>query len=231
VVALTTAATVLVGGGAAAALGASSDADLLSDDFSQGMGQWSTSGGDWQVDQDGRLRQNQVGPDNARATAGSTQWTDYAAQSRVQPTEFGADGAFAGISVRATEATIFARLVLVAAGRAEVQVVRGGQVSVVASGPAVVTPGVWHTLRLEGRGESLKGYVDGNPVSPTGPGGTVGLSPTGQIGLQTAQAAATFDDIRVTGLNGTDSGSTPAPDVTTGPAPTTRRSPQRGRPS
>lgn len=223
-VAFTAAAAVLAGGGAVAAL-AATNTTLLRDDFSAGLGKWRTSGGNWWVNQSARLRQGTVTQGTARATAGSGQWTDYAVQSRVQPNKFAADGGFAGISARTTGATTFARLVLVAAGRAEVQVVRGRQVSVLASAAGHVTPGTWHTLRLEVRGKDVRGYVDGRQVPSTGYGSTAGLAVSGQVGLQTAQGTATFDNVRVTRLGG----STPSP-APSGTMPTVLPQPSSPQP-
>lgn len=205
-VALTAAAVVLGGGGAVSAR-TGSDAALLSDDFTSGMGGWTTTGGRWWVNGAGRMRQGTVNTGPSQATAGSPKWSDYQVKARVQPVRLGADGSYAGISARSARTGAFARLVLVAAGRAEVQVVRGRRVSVVASAPATVTLGRWYHLRLEVRGARIHGYVEdaevpavSGPAAGPGSGPAAGLSATGRVGLQTNRASVAFDNVRVTPL-------------------------------
>lgn len=200
VAAVSTSAAVSTAGtgtGSAALASSSGDTTLFADDFSAGMSRWTAAGGSWRVTPAGRLSQGST-TRSARAITGSGTWTDYTVQARVQPRRLTADGSFLGISARATGSTSYSRLVLLAAGRAEVQVVRRGRASVLASSPLTVVPGSWHTLRLEVQGATLRGSVDGVPVAPLTGAARATPAPSGWIGLDTSRATAQFDNVSVT---------------------------------
>ncbi|WP_204053091.1 right-handed parallel beta-helix repeat-containing protein [Microbispora siamensis] len=190
-------------------------ATLFGDDFEDGdTGGWSKSGGTWSVVSDGSaaLRQSKLPSDLARVFAGSTAWTDYAVQTRVRPITLSGATSYVGLAARSTSSTTFDRLVLTGEGRAELQAVRSGAVSVLASVPLVVVPGSWYTLRIEESGGTVRGYVDGTAV-----GSGASQSGKGRIGLQTLGATASFDDV--------EAGDVSSPSPSPSPSPSTSRSP------
>jgi hypothetical protein len=180
---------------------------LFADDFSAGtLNGWSKSGGTWSVvtDSSPALRQSKATTDLARAFAGTTGWTDYTVQARVKPVTTDGSAWFVGLAARSSSSTSFDRLVL-NAGTVQLQAVRSGTVTVLASAPLSTATGTWYTLRIEEAGTTVRGYVDGTLI-----GSGTGQSGKGRIGVQTNRAAASFDDVVVT-----STGSTPSPSPTT----------------
>jgi hypothetical protein len=161
------------------------------------------SGGSWSVLTDGSRVLGQTNPTAglARVFAGQTSWTGYSVQARVKPVSSAADG-FAGIAARSATSTSFDRLVLFG-DRTELQSVRGGQVTVLASSRVAVARGAWATLRLEESGGTVRALVDGTVI-----GQGASQSAAGRIGLQTYHATASFDAVSV------DSSTTPTPSST-----------------
>ncbi|WFE92919.1 LamG-like jellyroll fold domain-containing protein [Micromonospora sp. WMMD987] len=188
-----------------------SAATLFSDDFTDGnTAGWSKSGGSWGVVTDGSpaLRQSNADSDNARLFAGSTGWTDYTVQARVKPLSLGAAGQV-GLLARASGATRYYRLALLSGDRVQLQAVNGGAVTVLASATRTVTTDTWYTLAVEVAGTTVRGSVDGVLVGQA----TSPLIRAGRIGVQTATATASFDDVLVR-----DGGIAP---TTAPPSPTT----------
>jgi hypothetical protein len=189
------AAAVIAGAVAVTSSGAFADTSL-SDDFEDGnLRGWSKSGGSWEVVTDGSkaLRQSKLDSELARVFAGDSGWTDYTLQARVKPIAFDDADEYVGIAARARSATSFYRLVLLGNGRAELQAVEGGEVTVVGVAAVGVAAGTWYTLRIEVSGTSLRGSVDGTAVGA----GTVSANAKGRVGLQTFRATAAFDDVTV----------------------------------
>jgi hypothetical protein len=213
-VAVVTAAVTAVGVAAAGASAAASFADDFEDGNSSG---WSKSGGSWSVVSDGSsvLRQTNTAASLARVFVGQTNWTDYAVQARVKPLGWDAAG-FAGVAARSAGSTSFDRLVLFA-GRAELQAVRSGTVTVLGSASVSVPAGSWATLRLEAGGGTVRALVNGTVV-----GQGVSQSAQGRIGLQTYRATASFDDVVVDGdvtPEPTASSASPSPSPSSSPSP------------
>ncbi|MDG4764704.1 pectate lyase [Solwaraspora sp. WMMD406] len=199
-------------------------ATLFSDDFDTGSAAgWTRSGGSWSVVTDGSgvYRQSGTGSD-AKAQAGAT-WTDQAVQARVNPLAFGGSDRFVGVAARARNMTTYYYLAL----RADGQVVLGrrgsGGYTTLASAPTTVTPGSWHTVRLEAFGTDLRGYVDGRALLST-VDSTLG---SGRVGLVTYYASASFDDVTVTDSAGPgpSPSATPEPSGTPSPTPAPTISP------
>ncbi len=203
-------------------------ATSFGDDFEDGDASgWSKSGGTWSVVSDGSaaLRQSKLPSDLARVFAGSTGWTDYAVQARVRPITLSGATAFAGLAARSTSSTTFDRLVLTGDGRAELQAVRSGAVSVLASVPLAVVPGSWHTLRIEESGGTVRGYVNGAAI-----GSGASQSGKGRIGLQTLGATASFDDVEAGDVASPSASPSPSPSPSSSPSPSASPSvtPQTG---
>ncbi|GAB3378760.1 hypothetical protein GCM10027452_33980 [Micromonospora halotolerans] len=168
-------------------------AAVFSETFSDGdAAGWSKSGGTWAV-ADGAFTQSSTSSELARQFAGQTAWTDYQVQARVRPTGFGSSGALVGIAARASSSTKMYRLALLGSGRAELQAVNGSQITSLGSAAVGAATGTWYTLRIEASGSTIRGYVNGAQVG----GGSNSLVGAGRIGLVTAYAAGSFDDVAV----------------------------------
>jgi pectate lyase len=192
------------------------DTLLFGDDFEDGNSNgWSKSGGSWSVVADGSkvLRQTSGTTGDARAYAGSA-WTDTTAQVRVRTVSSTADG-FVAVAVRQQSSTNAYRFALYADGRARLEAVRNGTVSVIGSGAHTVATGAWATIRVEARGTALRGYVGDTLVAQ----GTSTEFASGKVGLWTYHASASFDDVQVTGLV-----STPPTSQSASPSPSTSTS-------
>ncbi|GAB6899116.1 cellulose-binding protein [Kineosporia succinea] len=150
------------------------------------------------------------------SSAGDTSWTDYTVSGRVKALSLGTGG-FAGLLARAQSSTTFYRLALVS-GHAQLQAVNSGAVTVLATSTSTVTTGTWYTLSLTVSGSTISGSINGVSIGSAGNA----LASAGRIGLQTANATASFDDITVT-TGTTSAPTTPASSnpATTTPAATT----------
>ena len=198
-------------------------ATLFTDTFDDGNADgWSKSGGDWSVVADGSpaYRQGNNASELARAFAGQTGWTDYQVQARVKPLSFNGGNRLVGLASRSTSSTKMYRLALTNAGRAELQVVNGSQLTVLGSAALTVATGTWYTLRIEASGSTIKGFVNGAQIAA----GTDTAYSAGRIVLVTAYASAVFDDVVVDGAGGTPTTPPTTSAPTTSPttaAPTT----------
>ncbi|MFC7246309.1 family 16 glycoside hydrolase [Catellatospora aurea] len=191
---------------------------LFGDDFADGNASgWSTSGGSWSVSGQA-YRQSSTGAD-AKAQAGSTSWTDYTVQARVQPTAFGNSTRAAGVVARAQNMTSFYALVLTGGGTAQLRRVSGGGVTTLASAPVSVATGTWYTLALRVSGSSLSGTVDGVTLVSAADG----TFAAGRIGLTASYASAYFDDVTVD--SGTGPQPSPSASASPGPSPSPSPSP------
>jgi pectate lyase len=161
---------------------------LFGDTFDDGNADgWSRNGGAWSIVTDGTPVYRQTGTSgNARALAGSTSWTDYTVQARVKST------GTAGVAARAASTSQYYAFVVTGAGAAQLQRVSGGTATVLATAVAATSAG-WRTLALDVRGGTLTGRLDGAQVVQASDS-TFG---SGRIGLVTANAAGSFDDVVV----------------------------------
>jgi hypothetical protein len=177
---------------------------------------WSKSGGTWSVVTDGSkvLQQSNATSENARVFAGDSGWSNYTVQAAVKPLSFGGGG-FVGLLARSTGATTFYRLTLLPGNQVQLQAVNSGSVTVLGSAARTVSAGTWYTLAITVNGSSISASVDGAQVATA----TNAAIAKGRIGLQTAYASASFDNVTVT-----TGGTTPTPTATT-VSPTPSRSP------
>jgi pectate lyase len=183
-------------------------AALFVDDFEDGNADgWTRSGGSWSVVADGSrvFRQGGTSAD-ARALAGNAGWTDYAVQARVKPIAYNNRGV--GVIARAQNTSNYYAL-LITGGQAQLVKRAGGADTTLASGVVAVPAGGWAVLRLEARGGTLRGLVNGVQVA-TAADATFG---SGRLGLATPYASAAFDDV------------TADPQVSTPPSSSTPPSP------
>ncbi|MFI1192395.1 pectate lyase [Micromonospora sp. NPDC020750] len=203
-----TAATLAAGMGSSAFA-----ASVFSDNFNDGDASgWSKSGGTWSVltDGSGVFNQASTSSELARQFAGQTNWTDYQVQARVKPTGFGSSTGLVGLAARSASSTKMYRLALLGSGRAELQAVNGSQITAIGSAPLGVSAGNWYTLRIETSGSTIRGFVNGTQIAS----GSNSLAASGRVGLVTAYASGSFDDVTVD----SGGGSTPTtPPSTTAP--------------
>ncbi|MBT0767601.1 hypothetical protein KIH74_01610 [Kineosporia sp. J2-2] len=209
----------VIGAGVAVAGAHASESTTFSADFESGStSAWSKSGGTWSIVTDGSkaLSQTNASSENAREFAGDTSWTDYTVSARVKPLSFGTDGVV-GLLARAKSSTTFYRLALVS-GKAQLQAVNSGTVTVLATSSKTISTGTWYKLSLSVSGSTVSASIDGTSIGSA----SSSLASSGRIGLQTANSTASFDDVTVT----TGSTSTPSTSATTSsPVTTTTASP------
>ncbi|XTZ18512.1 pectate lyase [Micromonospora echinospora] len=186
-------------------------ATLFSDNFDDGNANgWSKSGGSWTVTTDGSgvLTQSNSGSELARQFAGQTGWADYQVQARVKPLAYGSSSGLVGLAARSASSTKMYRLALLGSGQAALQAVNGSQITTLGSASVGTAAGSWYTLRIEASGSTVRGFVNGTQVGS----GSDSLVGSGRIGLVTAYASGSFDDVAVD-----SAGSTPTTPPTTAP--------------
>jgi hypothetical protein len=189
---VTATAAVPDAGAAVPDLGAAASTPMLADDFEDGNASgWSTSGGQWSVGSDGSQAYRQrSGSASASARTGDPTWTDYTVSVRVRPTAFRPGRSTIGVLARLQSSTSYYYLTLRADNQLELGKLVSGRVTPLATAPATVTLGAWHTLRLAVLGNSLVGQFGTVSVSATD-----GQFNAGRIGLVTTSAAGSFDDV------------------------------------
>ncbi|GAB3171521.1 hypothetical protein GCM10027259_06820 [Micromonospora palomenae] len=207
-----------VGAGAAVAVlaagmgGSAFAATVFSDTFADGDASgWSKSGGTWAVS-GGVFSQSSASSELAHQFAGQTGWTDYQVQARVRPDGFGSSTGLVGVAARSSSSTKMYRLALLGSGRAELQAVNGSQITALGSASVGASAGTWYTLRIEATGSTIRGFVNGTQIAS----GSNSLVSAGRIGLVTAYARGSFDDVTVD-----SSVATPTTPPTTSPPPST----------
>ncbi|GAB3439308.1 hypothetical protein GCM10027436_21340 [Actinophytocola sediminis] len=185
---------------------------LFTDTFEDGdLAGWTTSGGSWSVATDGTPSARQSGNSgDARALAGSSSWTDYAVQARVKALSFNGSDRFVALLARAQSATSYYYLSVRSGNTVQLKKLVDGRGSTLASAALTVSTNSWYTLRIEVSGSTLRGYVDGNLVATA----TDSQFSSGQTGLATFNATASFDDVSVESVDGGD----PPDDPTDPPA-------------
>ncbi|RLP99531.1 pectate lyase [Micromonospora sp. CV4] len=188
-------------------------ATVFTDDFNDGnTSGWSKSGGTWTVDGSGVLNQSNAGSSLARQFAGQTSWTNYSVQARVRPVSFGSSSSLVGLAARSSSSTKMYRLALLGSGRAELQAVNGSSITSIGSASLGIGTGSWYTLRIEASGSTIRGFVNGAQIAA----GSNSLVGAGRIGLVTAYASGSFDDVAVDSAGG-GTPTTPPPPTTPGP--------------
>jgi pectate lyase len=202
-----------VAGAVAWTVGASAST-LLNVDFDSGAGSWSTSGGNWSLVTDGSraLQQSSTAGDNARKFSGSTSWTTYTLQARVKTLALPRSESGAAVLAHATANTSYDRVVILASGQAQLQSVHSGDVHVLGTVGLNGAVGPWHSVRLQESGSTVSGWIDGRLI-----GSGASQAGKGRVGLQTLNAAARFDDVKVD----TSTSSVPTPVTTPTTLPVT----------
>jgi pectate lyase len=199
---------------------AATAATIFSDNFEDGNSSgWTTSGGTWSVVTDGSsaLRQSGTSSD-ARARAGSSTWDNYTVTARVRPTAFSGSNRFVAVLARAQSNTSYYYLALRSNNTVELKKLVNGSSTTLATASLSVVAGTWYTVRLEVSGTSLRGSVNnGTPLTATD-----SQFSTGQVGVATFFASASFDDVVV------DSGGGPVSPSPSSSSPSTPTNPNPG---
>jgi pectate lyase len=189
---------------------------LFSDDFEDGNSDgWTKSGGTWSVVTDGSRVFRQAGTSSdARARAGSSSWTNYSVQTRVKPLAFNGSNRFFAVLARAQSNTSYYYLALRSNNTVELKKLVSGSSTTLATAAVSVSANTWYTLRLEVNGTSLKGFVNSQQAVSA----TDSQFSSGNVGVATFYASASFDDVTVeTGIPSSPSAS-PSPSVSVTPS-------------
>lgn len=181
------------------AIPSASAVTLFADDFEDGdAAGWTKSGGSWSVVADGSRAYRQSGTSaDARVVAGSA-WTGQSVQARVRPIAFNGSGRHVAVLARAQSTSAYYFLGIGETGAVVLGRRTGGAPVTLASAPAGIVTGTWHTLRLEAFGTTLRGFLDGAEVVSA----TDATYASGRAGLAGSYASASFDDVLVTDVGG-----------------------------
>ncbi|MGD9100179.1 MAG: hypothetical protein PVF45_06830, partial [Anaerolineae bacterium] len=162
---------------------------LFADDFESGSGDWDLSG-DWELQMDDG---NQVLHGAAFATAyPNTTWDDYRVEARVRVLDSSSE---AKIALRVGEGAAGYYLELAGAGTLRLDKWDGSDWTNLGLDSVPDPVARWHTLALEGEGEQLRAYVDGELKIESSDASYADGSPMLNVPL----GEADFDDVWVMG--------------------------------
>lgn len=210
--------TGLVGGGGTFGLGGGiinpglggsaalpSGATLFQDDFESGVADsWTaTDPADWQVaagngsDPTAVYQRSGAFTPSSVSIAGDPSWDDVVMEARINVNAFADSSAstLAGICARVSLPSDYYLLALRGDGRVDLRRVSSYVETILATtSTAVITADTWYTVRLSAVGSNLEAYLNGRLILSA----SDATYPSGEIGLQTDNAAAQFDDVLVT---------------------------------
>jgi predicted carbohydrate-binding protein with CBM5 and CBM33 domain len=171
--------------------------DMFSETFEDGYyDDWSGRGGAWKVMKGPWTIANVLQQTSPKATsqlvAGSAAWSNYMVEAHLRVAECGkAKSCSIGLAVR-VKGNSSARLVLIPGYGGQLQIVKNGKATVVSSVPFEMKTKQWRIIRLEARGNTIVGIIDGTVI------GTAKGAPTaGRVGIFEQNASASFDNIDV----------------------------------
>lgn len=199
-------------------------AAMYSDDFEAyatgGVpgGTWVAEGGSWTVASDGTKVASQSGNSGSGSylSSGYSTWTDYSVQANIKP---GSTSYFNGIAGRYTDQNNFYILFL-KSGNLYLKKKVGGSWTTLNSVSFSFNTSTWYTLKLELKGTSIKGYVNGiEKISVT----DSSLS-GGKIALRT-ESSCKFDDVFIETFDSPTPTPTSTPTTTPAPTPTPTTTP------
>jgi hypothetical protein len=168
---------------------------LLSDDFADGdAAGWRTTGGRWSVatDETAVYQQTTLSP-RTLARTGDPTWTDYAVSARVKQLTVRDPQSATGVLARVQPDGSHYYLATRADDTVELGRVTGGRRTPLASASHPTYLGVWRSLKLVVKGDTLIGVVSGTPLLTA----TDTRLRRGQAGLATASATTSFDDVLI----------------------------------
>lgn len=174
----------------------SGNAALLNDDFSNGDAtNWTVNSGTWRT----TASPSSFGPTTMSgysiATAGSSAWTDYSVATRVAIKNVNGN---AGVLVRYTDDSNYDMLRINAnTNTVDFYQTVGGTLTLLGSSPFTPKIGTYYGLRVDVRGTTLTPYLNGAPLPGTY-ATPAGKLTSGKVGLRTAAATASFDNVLVT---------------------------------
>jgi len=177
---------------------------LFFDDFEDGLADgWEPAQGSWSIGTDGSFVYQQALVQNRlqfSMVSGSC-WADQAVEARIKVTDFAgqSNSYVAALFARALGPETHYMLVLGSDGKLALRKrVNSTSNSAASLGTAFqpepkISENVWYTLRLEVVGTSLTAYLDGTPRITA----TDASIASGGVAVGTLNAAAVFDDVRV----------------------------------
>jgi len=130
---------------------------LYHSDFSKGLADWRTAGGDWQA-VDGVLRQSAL-EENARAITGDPAWSDYNLTLKARKLA-GSEGFLVLFETLNIDAPVWWNL----GGWDNSQHGLQGEGLAEARTPGQIETGRWYDVRIESRAGGVKAYLDGKLV-------------------------------------------------------------------
>ncbi|WP_438448069.1 S-layer homology domain-containing protein [Gorillibacterium sp. sgz5001074] len=173
------------------------NAVLFRDDYEDGNSAgWTSAGGSWSVAADDTKALVQKANTTALITAGDS-WTDYVYEAKVKVPITNAN---AGLVFRVQDSKNFYMYRMNSSNqRLELYKCVNGTMTSVSSTPLKSVAKQWYTLKVIVQGNTVKGYVDGEPkLEWTNP---VSELTEGKIGFRTTSVDAAFDQVMVAGMN------------------------------
>lgn len=171
---------------------------LFSDNFEDGdAAGWTTASGTWSVVTDGtNVLAQKANNTTGLITAGDS-WTDYVLEAKMKMPITNAN---AGILFRVIDSdNYYMYRINSAAKKLELYKCVNGALTSVSSASFTATANNWYTVKAVVKGNTIKGYVDGELKTEwTNPETEL---TAGKIGLRTTTLSAVFDDVAVTAIN------------------------------
>jgi alpha-L-arabinofuranosidase len=135
---------------------------LYASDFSKGAEGWRPIRGDWRV-QDGAYRQS-ANTDNVQAHAGDAAWSDYTYTIKARKLG-GAEGFLVMFHVKDDQNWVWLNLGGWGNREHALELCEGGGKSIIGRQvPGQIETGRWYDVRVELKGQNIKGYLDGKLV-------------------------------------------------------------------
>jgi hypothetical protein len=127
----------------------------------------------------------------------ATETGDQAVESRVMAESFASNSTqdkWLGVVARYRGENDYYYLTMRSSNAVSLRKLVNGQITDLDTAAFTVTPGSWHTLRLEAVGDRIRGYVDGALLLQA----VDASHPSGSAGIATWRTVARFDDLRMT---------------------------------
>ncbi|HET9654868.1 MAG TPA: lytic polysaccharide monooxygenase [Kineosporiaceae bacterium] len=171
--------------------------DMFVETFEDGdFDDWYGLGGSWRVMKTGWSIANVLQQSNLQGVwqqvSGDVRWADYRLTAHLRAAECDrSDTCAFGMSARMAGDSQ-ARLVLFPGYGGQLEVIRNGKVRVAASVPFDMRTRQWRIIELAVRGDTVTAIIDGTVI-----GTATGIPASGEIGIFTQAASASFDNLDV----------------------------------